>query len=119
MHAYARGVHQDYEHALRLFKHTFEHHAHGPAAYYLGIMHANAQGVMLNYPLARYYLLKAVESGDIRTLKMANATYAQLNGFMEYASGMAESRSKAMRMEMGKSAGSSEAALYGVPRLPT
>jgi hypothetical protein len=91
--AYGRGTPQDLRDATLLFSRAHEgpNGPHAPSAYYLGTMHANGQGVPVNYEVARVYLEQAAQAGDIRVSREASAAFAELDRAM----GIAEAMNKA------------------------
>jgi TPR repeat protein len=86
MHAYGRGVEQDAGRAARLFQACELRHAHAGCALYLGLLHAGGgRGVKVDYDLARVYLQRAADAGDVRFAKDAHTAFSRLDGLVREA----------------------------------
>jgi TPR repeat protein len=88
LHAYGRGVAQDFAAGAVLLARAGELSAgglHAPAALLLGRMHANGQGVPIDYQAALAHLARARDSGDARAAGEAGRLYAALDAQVQQA----------------------------------
>jgi uncharacterized protein len=88
--AYGRGVEQNGAAAEAIFQSCYNTHAHAGCALYLGMLHAGGQsaGGRVDYELARIYLQKAADAGDIRFAKEAHTAYSRLDALIQEAEAM-------------------------------
>jgi TPR repeat protein len=97
--AYGRGVEQNGAAAEAIFQTCYNMHAHAGCALYLGMLHAGGQaaGGRVDYDLARIYLQKAADAGDIRFAKEAHTAYSRLDSLIQEAEAMTASTLEAIR----------------------
>jgi TPR repeat protein len=93
LHAYGRGLPQNFPHALQLLQraNSISGAVHAPSALLLGRLLANGQGAPTDYQAALAHLAGARDSGDARVAGEAGQLYAALDAqVMEAEAGMAE-----------------------------
>lgn len=91
MHAFGRGVRQNYVDAALLLQRCLRlDPKHSGAAYYLGVMHAHGQGMPTNYEVARAYFQQAVDGSDDIVRPDARAALAELSSAIALAQANAD-----------------------------
>jgi len=97
--AYGRGIEQNGAAAEAIFQTCYNMHAHAGCALYLGMLHAGGQaaGGRVDYDLARIYLQKAADAGDVRFAKEAHTAYSRLDGLIQEAEAMTASTLESLR----------------------
>ena len=97
--AYGRGIEQNGAAAEAIFQTCYNMHAHAGCALYLGMLHAGGQaaGGRVDYDLARIYLQKAADAGDVRFAKEAHTAFSRLDGLIQEAEAMTASTLESLR----------------------
>ena len=87
LHAYGRGFEQDFGAAARILQACSHRHAHAGCSLYLGLLHAGGGPGLerVDYELARLYLQRAADAGDVRFAKEAHTAFSRLDGLVREA----------------------------------